>query len=198
MTEPFAQQIAAFGEQIFFKRQKTSGPQQKLAVNWLDGCWLGFNTRTGEHIVSNKAALTKCRSIRRRNKEDRWNRDMLLYILGNPWSFQDGRVEVEHNPAEPARTIPMVNPEVEAGPTTTKPRNEENLRRPYMTKRMGSEFGATLGCKACLEIGQPHIGVPSAQNQLDGKRPCIRETTRGNLGKSSRVRQTRAGGWHAE
>ena len=28
---------------------KTTGPQQKLALNWMDGCWLGFNTRKGAH-----------------------------------------------------------------------------------------------------------------------------------------------------
>ena len=75
--KPFNQQIAAFGEQILFKPHKNIGPQQKLSVNWMDGCWLGFNTRTGEHIVSNNAAVVACRSIRRRNKEERWNREML-------------------------------------------------------------------------------------------------------------------------
>ena len=52
--KPFIQQIAAFGEQILLKPHKTAGPLQKLAVNWMDGCWLGFNTRTGEHIVSQR------------------------------------------------------------------------------------------------------------------------------------------------
>ena len=41
------------------------------------------------------------------------------------------------------------------GPTVTKARNEENVRR-YITDKMVSEFGATLGCKGCLVIGQPH------------------------------------------
>ena len=50
--KPFNQQIAAFGEQILFKPHQTTGPQQKLAVNWMDGCWLGFNTRTGEQQCS--------------------------------------------------------------------------------------------------------------------------------------------------
>ena len=45
--KPFNQQVAAFGVQILFKPHKTIGPQQKLAVNWMDGCWLGLNTRTG-------------------------------------------------------------------------------------------------------------------------------------------------------
>ena len=50
----------------------------------------------------------------------------------------------------------MVKPEAEAGPTATKTRNEENVRRIQITKKMVSEFGATLGCKGCLMIGQPH------------------------------------------
>ena len=95
---PFNQQIAAFGEQILFKPHKTAGPQQKLVVNWLDGCWLGFNTRTGEHIVSNNEAVVSCRSIRRRNKEERWDRGVLLGIRGNPWKLQDGRLDVDIRP----------------------------------------------------------------------------------------------------
>ena len=47
----FNQHVAAFGEQIFFKPRKTARPLQKLAVNWLDGCWLGVNTRTGEQLA---------------------------------------------------------------------------------------------------------------------------------------------------
>ena len=122
----------------------------------MDDCWLGINTRTGEHIVSNNAAVVTCRSVRRRNKEERCNRERLLGILGNPWSLSDGRVEVDPDPAAPARYIPMVNLEVKAEPTATKPRNEECDRRIYITKKMVSEFGATLGCKGSLLIGQPH------------------------------------------
>ena len=92
--------------------ESCSGPRQKLAENWLVGYWLGFNTRTGEHTVSNSAAVVSCRITRRRSTEERWNR-VLLGTLGNPW--QDGRVEVDPNHAAPARSIPMVNPEVEAG-----------------------------------------------------------------------------------
>ena len=56
---------------ILFKPRMTSGPQLKLAVKWLDGFWFGFNARTGQHIVSDKAAVTTCRGIRRRNREER-------------------------------------------------------------------------------------------------------------------------------
>ena len=74
----FNQQIAAFGEQIPSKPHKTAGSLQKLAVNWLDGCWFGFNTRTWELIVSNTTEVVACQGIRRRYQEERWNRDLLL------------------------------------------------------------------------------------------------------------------------
>ena len=96
--------------------------------------------------MSNNAAVVTCRSIRRRNKDERWNRELLLVILGTPWSSQNGRVEVDPDPAAPARYLPMVNPEVPAEPTATRTRNEENGRLIYITKKMVSEFGATLGC----------------------------------------------------
>ena len=131
-SKPFNQQIAAFGEQILFKPHKTTGPQQKLAVNWTDGCWFGFNTRMSEHSLS---------SIRRRNTEERWNFEMLLGILGNPWSLQDGRVE-----SRPCRTSQMPSSGEPGGSgrtTATRTRNEENGRRLNITKKMVSEFRAT-------------------------------------------------------
>ena len=81
---------------------------------------------------------------------------MLLCILGNPWSLQDGRVEVNPDPAAPARYLLMVNSEVSAEPTARRTWNEENGRRIYISKRMVSIFGVTLGCRGCLVIGQPH------------------------------------------
>ena len=109
----FKLQNAAFGGQILCEPHKTSGPQQTLAVKWSDGCWLGFNTRAGEHILSDKEAVTASAS----GGETEKNAGMLLGIVGNPWS-QDGRVEVELNAAAPARTFPMVNPGEE--PTKTE------------------------------------------------------------------------------
>ena len=106
-TKVFNQQIAAFGGQMLFKPHKTAGPLQKPAVSWLDSCWLGFNTRAGEHIVSNNAAVVVCRSIRRRNREERWNRDLLLGALGNSWSLQDKQVEIDQNPGAPSGHIPI-------------------------------------------------------------------------------------------
>ena len=91
--------------------------------------------------MSHNAAAVTCRSIRRRNNEERWNRELLSGTLGKSL---DGRVEVNPDPAAPARYLPMMNWEVPAEPTATRTRNEENSRRIYITKKMVSEFGATL------------------------------------------------------
>ena len=87
-----------------------------------------------------------------------------------PGACKTGRVEVDPNPAAPARYTPMVNPEVEAGPTVTKTRNEENGRRICITKKMVSELGATVGCDPITRHGEPN-----QDHHLDGKRSCTRE-----------------------
>ena len=60
----------------------------------------------------------------------------------------------------------MVNPEIPAELTATRTRNEENGRRIHITKKMVSEFGATLGNSGCLVIGRL---------RTDGERSCARE-----------------------
>ena len=70
-------------------------------------------TSTTEHIVSINAAVVSRRSIRRRNKEERGNRDTLLGVFAKPWNLQEGRVELDPNSVAHGGNIPMVNPEVE-------------------------------------------------------------------------------------
>ena len=92
--------------------------------------------------MSNNVAVVLCRSIQKRNKEERSNLEMLLGILGNPW------VEVDPNTAAPARYIPTVNPETEAGPIVTKnPEMERMGGRVFFAKKVVSEFRATLAAR---------------------------------------------------
>ena len=79
--------------------------------------------------MSNNVAVVLCRSIQKRNKEERSNFEMLLGILGNPW------VEVDPNTAAPARYIPTVNPETEAGPIVTKNPEMERMADASSSRR---------------------------------------------------------------
>ena len=60
---------------------------------------------------------------------------MLLGILGNPWSLQDGCVEVDPNSAAPARYIPIVISEVETD------NNENQKQRECQTHLRHDEDG---------------------------------------------------------
>ena len=79
----------------------TRGPLQKFAVNWLDDCWLVFNTTTGEHSVSYNAAMVAFRSVRRRNKRR---------ALELGYRLQDGRVKVDPYHAALGENIPHGQP----------------------------------------------------------------------------------------
>ena len=108
---------------------------------------------------------------------------MLLGRLGNPWSLQDGRAEVDPNPVAPARYLPMVNPEIPAEPTARPARNEENGRRIHITKKMVSEFGATL---VCLVIGQPQ--TEECRARITARiETCAREAARRQSEQEKRI-----------
>ena len=112
--------------------------------------------------MSNNAAVVSCRSIRRRNKEERWNLDLLLGILGNPWTLAR---RTRSQPRSAVRYIPMVNPEVEVGLTVAKTRNEEIGKRTYIAMR------ATLGCKGC-SVGI-HLLMTHRANQVRDESECM-------------------------
>ena len=107
------------------------------------------HTRLLDHIVSSNAAVVTCRS-RRRNKEERKIRETLLGILGNRWSLQGGR----GGRSRPCCTGQISSNDEPGGSGRTD--GDENQERRERTKNMVSEFGATLGCRGCLVIGQPH------------------------------------------
>ena len=53
-----------------FKPHKDGGHLRKAAPRWRDGVWLGFNSRTHEHIVSDEGEIVHCRTIHRKPPED--------------------------------------------------------------------------------------------------------------------------------
>ena len=113
----------------------------------------------------------------------------MLGILGNPWSLQDGRVDPD--PAAPARFLAMLILEIPAEPTATRTGNQQNGRRIHITMKMVSEFGATLGCRGCLMIGQPHTEECRAWDyRTDGERFSAREAARRQSDQEKRIRQS--------
>ncbi len=72
---------------------------EKAAPRWRDGIWLGFNSRTHEHIVSDKGEIVHCRTIHRRPPEDVWCKQMVLDIKGTLLYLEGGDTVVDHRVA---------------------------------------------------------------------------------------------------
>ena len=75
-------QIAVFGESVMYKPHKDAGRMHQAESKWRDGIWLGFSTRTGEHIVSDDGGVVSCRAIHRRPPEQMWGKELALKVVG--------------------------------------------------------------------------------------------------------------------
>ena len=81
---------------------------------------------------------------------------MVLDIKGTPWNPKGGDAVMDHEVAMGRGEIQMKEPTVRAAPTMPREPLGQIGKRVYITKKMVDEFGATLGCRGCLEIGVPH------------------------------------------
>ena len=104
--------IAAFGEEVSLQTTQDTRDhcRNSLGTGWTV-VGLVFSTRgRKEHTVSNRAGCGGVSSYF--TDETRRNAGIEICSLGvleNPWSLQDGRVDVDDNPAAPSGFMPMVN-----------------------------------------------------------------------------------------
>ena len=135
-----------------YKPHKDRGRMHKAESRWRDGIWLGFNTRTGEHIVSDDGGAVSCRTIHRRPPAQMWDKGLALKVIGTPWNLKGGDAVVDRDVAIGRGVLPMREPTV--APSAVAVRYELPAgKRVYITKQMVAAFGATLGCRGCLEVG---------------------------------------------
>ncbi len=123
-------QVAAFGEAVLFKPHKDGGRLRKAAPRWRDGIWLGFNSRTHEHIVSDEGEVVHCRTIHRRPPENMWNKQLVLDIKGTPWNRKGGEAVMDHEVTLGRGSIAMEN-------------QRSERRRQYRERRRGRSASAS-------------------------------------------------------
>ena len=75
--------ICEFGETVIF--QYATRPSKTIS-NWSTGIWLGRCTNSDEHYVATKDDVFRTRTIRRLNKSDRYNKELLDVITCTPWA----------------------------------------------------------------------------------------------------------------
>ena len=58
----------------------------KTMSNWSTGIWLGRCTNSDEHCVATSEDVFRTRTIRRLNKSDRYNKELLESMVSTPWA----------------------------------------------------------------------------------------------------------------
>ena len=137
--------LVPFGESVLFKIPKTDHRVGKFEDRWEAGCWVGFLTRTGEHLVATGKGVFKVSTVMRRPIDKRWSPTMVSEIVGTPAEPVPGAANrritafaKKHRlePAEKVVYVPMQEPEVEP-------------RRAKVQKTDVDEHGPTEKCPGC-------------------------------------------------
>ena len=79
-------QLVEFGECVSFLPADYA-KQGKMEPRWKEGVYLGIRLESSEMLVGNEDGVSKCRSLRRKTEDERWNAgavECVKGIHGNP------------------------------------------------------------------------------------------------------------------
>ena len=95
--KPFEKSLCEFGECVHYKVPKRLiGPDlNKWDERWSEGIFLGVRTISNEIYVGTPSGVIKCRTIRRRVPESRFDVNTLNTFRGVPWDLQPADSEQE-------------------------------------------------------------------------------------------------------
>ena len=87
----FFGKVFEVGEQVMAKPKRrlrgTRGDGSgSLKARWVDATWVGWDDRTGEHLVilAGGSCAVRVRSVRPVPEAERWNREAVLAIRATP------------------------------------------------------------------------------------------------------------------
>ena len=98
-----------------------------LDDRWNLGLWLGKSLASDEHYVGTSAGVRRCRSIWRRPEKQRWDRNLLTEMNGEPWK-----------------------------PTAHHQDKPPQVRGVYITLERQIKHGGTKGFAACFGHAKVH------------------------------------------
>ena len=155
MGNPCREEVLEFGESVYYKLGEDQ--VSDLDARWASGTWLGKRWKSTEHLVHTAGGMIKCRAVKRRPLENRWDREEVEAIVATPWrpnpSSDEGKAE--------ARVLPPL-PEVKLIKDPPRPKEPEVRAplRPRITKSDLLSWGYTDGCLRCRQMrsGQAENG----------------------------------------
>lgn len=173
-----------FGELVNFRKSPTQGKLAKLESLWDDGVFLGYRSSSGEVIVGTKGGIFRTRTVQRKAKENRWDKNNLDLVGGVPWKTSREE-EVDEN-VMPTIVVPM-----QYNDDIPKPRVQEAEyipRRLYIKKGDVEKYGMTPRCKGCLAAMR---GAAATAHSEECRRRMTDEIGKTEPGKD-RVQQAKA------
>ena len=152
----FSAKVFEFGEQVLAlpKRKRQVQRKTSLASRWHESTWLGFDTRSNEHIVAiNKSGVAvKVRTLRPRPESQRWSAEAIENIIATPDA--PNPKDPSQRAAKGARETRGMEKEddAEGGHKLGEApiRRQEGFTRNFrITDKLIEKFGYTPGCRGC-------------------------------------------------
>ena len=75
--------ILLFGEAVACRRP--GALVNKLESAWLEGIWLGRDSKTDEHLIGTPNGMVRSRALKRRVEKRRWDVTLLNAMIWDPW-----------------------------------------------------------------------------------------------------------------
>ena len=97
-----------------------------LESTWLEGIWLGRDSKTDEHLIGTPSGMVRSRALKRRVERRRWDTTLLHAMIWDPWKptpVTRGRPLKDRSDRDPVLTGPIsrvqVNPPDDPDTATT-------------------------------------------------------------------------------
>ena len=157
--------LLPFGAAVEAKVQDTELERSKFDMRLVSGVWLGRTIESDEHIVGNENGIILTRTVRPKNDEQLWQKDMLAAVGATPWAPRAGP---EPQTVEP---LPGQMP-MKGGLMADKSRKLQDFWQ---------EKGKTAGCQACVSPAQRHHTAACKKRQAEFERERSARYLRGEV-----------------
>ena len=183
-----------FGESVLFKLPKVPKMPGDFRDRFEEGIWVGFTTRSGEHLVATIKGIYKVSSVMRKAEDKRWSGEAISKIQGSP------KEPVPGSGSSGIVAYSKTREDKDRQPIEYTPRapDEPEVRANYIYKRDVEQYGATEGCAGCRALMNPFgkfraKHTPECRERMeaemvksnDGAMRVMRAMERQNLAKAS-------------
>ena len=146
-TMSYQSPILLVGEAVACRRP--GALVNKLESAWLEGIWIGRDSKTDEHLIGTPNGMVRSRALKRRVERRRWDTTLLNAMIWDPWKptpVTRGRPlkvrsdrepilmgpipRLQVNPPDDADTVATPNLETTSGTTTQSVAERTRVRLP--------------------------------------------------------------------